>query len=111
SLQFHCVSSRHGDSPSTTVNQHLSFDGVRKSLSDLEEELIKIPQHAVAAQMIFSSEPQSREDFLHYFCDLTLDPNTVNYNLILSEENRAVTCSKKDQPYSDHPQRFDYCNQ
>ncbi|XP_053498031.1 tripartite motif-containing protein 16-like [Ictalurus furcatus] len=41
------------------------------------------------------------------FCDLTLDPNTVNYNLILSERNRAVTCSERKQQYSDHPERFD----
>ncbi|XP_053499025.1 tripartite motif-containing protein 16-like [Ictalurus furcatus] len=41
------------------------------------------------------------------FCDLTLDPNTVNYNLILSERNRAVTCSGRKQQYSDHPERFD----
>ncbi|XP_053367350.1 E3 ubiquitin/ISG15 ligase TRIM25-like [Clarias gariepinus] len=43
-----------------------------------------------------------------YFCDLTLDPNTVNYYLILSEMNRAVTCSKRARKYSDHPERFDY---
>ncbi|KAG7321554.1 hypothetical protein KOW79_014412 [Hemibagrus wyckioides] len=32
-----CVSPGCEDSPSFTVNQHLSFDGVRKSLSDLKE--------------------------------------------------------------------------
>ncbi|KAF5900345.1 tripartite motif-containing protein 16-like, partial [Clarias magur] len=42
------------------------------------------------------------------FCDLTLDPNTVNYNLILSERNRAATCSEVEQTYSDHPERFDF---
>ncbi|XP_060769867.1 tripartite motif-containing protein 16-like [Neoarius graeffei] len=119
SFQSLCVSSGREDSPSITVNQHLSFDGVRKSLSDLkkrleefcQEEFIKIPEHAAAVQMILPSEPKSREDFLHYFCDLTLDPNTVNYYLILSEKNRVVTCSKKKQPYSDHPERFDYWEQ
>ncbi|XP_060769878.1 tripartite motif-containing protein 16-like [Neoarius graeffei] len=115
SFQSLCVSSGREDSPSITVNQHLSFDGVRKSLSDLkkrleefcQEEFIKVPEHAAAVQMILPSEPKSR-DFLHYFCDLTLDPNTVNYHLILSEKNRAVTSSKRKQPYSDHPERFDY---
>ncbi|XP_060769874.1 tripartite motif-containing protein 16-like [Neoarius graeffei] len=115
SFQSLCVSSGREDSPSITVNQHLSFDGVRKSLSDLkkrleefyQEEFIKIPEHAAAVQMILPSEPKSREDFLHYFCDLTLDPNTVNYRLILSEKNRVVTCSERNQPYSDHPERFD----
>ncbi|KAL0992413.1 hypothetical protein UPYG_G00093000 [Umbra pygmaea] len=46
-----------------------------------------------------------------YICDLTLDPNTVNRNLCLSEENRKVTMSKETLPYPDHPERFDYCSQ
>ncbi|XP_053372368.1 tripartite motif-containing protein 16-like [Clarias gariepinus] len=115
SLQSLCVSSGRGDSPSITVSQHLSFDGVRKSLSDLKkrlekfchEEFIKIPQHAAGVQMILPSEPKSRDDFLYYFCDLTLDPNTVYYNLILSEKDRAVAYSDKKQEYSDHPEKFD----
>ncbi|XP_046729748.1 tripartite motif-containing protein 16-like protein [Silurus meridionalis] len=44
------------------------------------------------------------------FCDLTLDPNTVNYNLILSEKNKVVRYKETKQPYSDHPERFNsYC--
>uniref|UniRef100_A0A4W5KMN2 B30.2/SPRY domain-containing protein n=1 Tax=Hucho hucho TaxID=62062 RepID=A0A4W5KMN2_9TELE len=39
-------------------------------------------------------------------CDLTLDPNTVNRHLSLSEENRKVTCRREEQPYPDHPERF-----
>nr|XP_029505477.1 NACHT, LRR and PYD domains-containing protein 12-like isoform X2 [Oncorhynchus nerka] len=46
-----------------------------------------------------------------YACDLTLDPNTVNRYLILSEENRKVTWSTKDQPYPDHPERFEVWEQ
>ncbi|XP_053087704.1 E3 ubiquitin/ISG15 ligase TRIM25 [Pangasianodon hypophthalmus] len=101
---------------SITVHQHLSFDGVRNSLSDLkkrleeccEEEFNKIPPHAAAVQIIALPEPQSREDFLKYFCYLTLDPNTAHRNLILSEKNRAVRRSERKQQYSDHPERFDY---
>uniref|UniRef100_A0AAY5K4R8 B30.2/SPRY domain-containing protein n=1 Tax=Esox lucius TaxID=8010 RepID=A0AAY5K4R8_ESOLU len=43
-----------------------------------------------------------------YVCDLTLDPNTVNRNLSLSEENRKVTWRREKQPYPDHPERFEY---
>ncbi|XP_060769611.1 tripartite motif-containing protein 16-like isoform X1 [Neoarius graeffei] len=104
---------------SITVHQHLSFDGVRNSLSDLkkrleefcEEEFNKIPPHAAAVQIISGPEPQSREEFLKYFCYLTLDPNTVHRRLILSEKNRAVRWSEREQRYSDHPERFDYWNQ
>ncbi|MCI4386159.1 hypothetical protein PGIGA_G00059290, partial [Pangasianodon gigas] len=107
------------DSPSFTVNQHLSFDGVRKSLSDLkkrvekicEKEFNKIRPQAAAVQMILPSEPKSREDFLQHFCYLTLDPNTAYRKLVLSEKNRAMTCSGADQRYSDHPERFDYWTQ
>ncbi|XP_047674354.1 tripartite motif-containing protein 16-like isoform X1 [Tachysurus fulvidraco] len=118
SFQSLRVSSGHDDTSSITVSQHLSFDGVKKSLSDLkkrlveifQEEFINIPgrgeRNAAELQIILPSEPKSRDDFLHYFCSLTLDPNTTHRNLILSEKNRAVTLSKREQQYSDHPERF-----
>ncbi|XP_060753884.1 E3 ubiquitin/ISG15 ligase TRIM25-like [Neoarius graeffei] len=110
-----CVSPGCDDSPSFTANQHLSFDGVRNSLSDLkkrveeicEEEFNVIRPQAAAVQMILPPEPKSREDFLQYFCYLTLDPNTAHPYLILSEKNRTVTRSETEQQYSDHPERFD----
>ncbi|XP_049323088.1 tripartite motif-containing protein 16-like isoform X4 [Astyanax mexicanus] len=112
------VSSGGEDSPSITVHHHLSFDGVRKSLSDLKErleefcrkEFSKISPQVSAVQMILPSEPKTRGDFLQYFCRLTLDPNTAFQYLILSENNRVVKCINKVQSYSDHPERFDsYC--
>ncbi|XP_059367542.1 stonustoxin subunit alpha-like [Carassius carassius] len=42
-----------------------------------------------------------------YACFLTLDPNTANNQLILSEEKRKVTCLDEKQSYPDHPDRFD----
>ncbi|KAG7315647.1 hypothetical protein KOW79_020513 [Hemibagrus wyckioides] len=122
-----CDFSDHEDSPSITVHQHFSLDGMRKSLSDLKmrleefckEELNKIPPHeaddsflsstpftTATVQKISSSKPNSREDFLKYFCYLTLDPNTANHCLCLSEKNRVVTFSI-GKLYSDHPERFD----
>ncbi|XP_047674356.1 tripartite motif-containing protein 16-like isoform X1 [Tachysurus fulvidraco] len=118
SFQSLRVSSGHDDTSSITVSQHLSFDGVKKSLSDLkkrlveifQEEFINIPgrgeRNAAELQIILPSEPKSRDDFLHYFCSLTLDPNTTHRHLILSEKNRAVTLSEREQQYSDHPERF-----
>uniref|UniRef100_A0A671K1M7 B30.2/SPRY domain-containing protein n=1 Tax=Sinocyclocheilus anshuiensis TaxID=1608454 RepID=A0A671K1M7_9TELE len=41
----------------------------------------------------------------NYFCDLTLDPNTANPQLILSE-NGEVKYVDQQQPYPDHPERF-----
>ncbi len=40
-------------------------------------------------------------------CDLTLDPNTANTRLSLSERNRRVTFVNKKQTYPDHPDRFE----
>ncbi|XP_059377138.1 NACHT, LRR and PYD domains-containing protein 3-like [Carassius carassius] len=42
-----------------------------------------------------------------YVCDLTLDLNTANTHLILSERNRKLTLVTYKQPYPDHPERFD----
>ncbi|XP_016100295.1 neoverrucotoxin subunit beta-like [Sinocyclocheilus grahami] len=42
-----------------------------------------------------------------YACDLTLDPNTVNTQLMLSDENRKVMHMKTPQLYPDLPERFD----
>nr|XP_017210870.1 NLR family CARD domain-containing protein 3-like [Danio rerio] len=42
-----------------------------------------------------------------YVCFLTLDPNTAHTQLILSEENREVKSVWENQPYPDHPHRFD----
>ncbi|KAM4623977.1 protein NLRC3-like [Polymixia lowei] len=46
-----------------------------------------------------------------YACELTLDPNTVNRNLSLSERNRKVTVVEEKQSYPDHPERFDHIKQ
>ncbi|XP_077952834.1 protein NLRC3-like [Gasterosteus aculeatus] len=43
-----------------------------------------------------------------YSCELTIDTNTVNKHLKLSDNNRKVTDVKEDQSYPDHPDRFDY---
>ncbi|XP_060769632.1 tripartite motif-containing protein 16-like [Neoarius graeffei] len=87
-------------------------EDLKKRLEEFcEEEFNKIPPHAAAVQIISGPEPQNREEFLKYFCYLTLDPNTAHRHLILSEKNRAVRYSESMQRYSDHPERFDYWEQ
>ncbi|KAL6485607.1 hypothetical protein MHYP_G00049990 [Metynnis hypsauchen] len=102
-FQSLCLSSGSVDSPSITVHQHLSFDGVRRSLTDLKkrlekflnEEISQISPYSkrtgsdvkpldrnlvlskVAVQVNSTSKPRTREDFLQYYCQLTLDPNTA----------------------------------
>ncbi|XP_076733294.1 NACHT, LRR and PYD domains-containing protein 3-like [Maylandia zebra] len=46
-----------------------------------------------------------------YSCQLTIDTNTVNTKLQLSDNNRKVTRVEEVQSYPDHPDRFDYWKQ
>ncbi|XP_027881633.1 NLR family CARD domain-containing protein 3-like isoform X3 [Xiphophorus couchianus] len=46
-----------------------------------------------------------------YSCQLTIDTNTVNRNIKLSEDNRKVTRVEELQSYPDHIDRFDYWDQ
>ncbi|CAL8371252.1 unnamed protein product [Boreogadus saida] len=46
-----------------------------------------------------------------YACELTLDSNTANGLLSLSEDNRKVMRVEEDQSYPDHPERFEQWNQ
>uniref|UniRef100_A0A671U8N4 Tripartite motif-containing protein 16-like n=1 Tax=Sparus aurata TaxID=8175 RepID=A0A671U8N4_SPAAU len=51
-------------------------------------------------------EPETRADFLRYSREITLDPNTANTWLLLSEGNRKATFTSQQQSYSSHPDRF-----
>ncbi|XP_036389928.1 tripartite motif-containing protein 16-like isoform X2 [Megalops cyprinoides] len=110
-LQSHqslCAPPGPGDSPSTTVNSYF-FEAVRKSVSDLKERvegICKGELDKISKTEVHILEPRTREDFLQYSCQLTLDPNTAHRKLRLSEGNRAVTCVMKTQSYPDHPERF-----
>ncbi|XP_044199802.1 NLR family CARD domain-containing protein 3-like [Thunnus albacares] len=42
-----------------------------------------------------------------YVCELKLDTNTAHRNLKLSDNNREVTAVREEQPYPEHPERFD----
>ncbi|XP_049334394.1 NLR family CARD domain-containing protein 3-like [Astyanax mexicanus] len=46
-----------------------------------------------------------------YGCDFTLDLNTAQRRLSLSEENRRVEFREELQSYPDHPERFDWWEQ
>uniref|UniRef100_A0A667ZMR6 B30.2/SPRY domain-containing protein n=1 Tax=Myripristis murdjan TaxID=586833 RepID=A0A667ZMR6_9TELE len=44
-------------------------------------------------------------------CELKLDTNTTNRNIVLSEDNRKAKAVREEQPYPDHPERFDFWRQ
>ncbi|XP_055367696.1 NLR family CARD domain-containing protein 3-like isoform X2 [Betta splendens] len=43
-----------------------------------------------------------------YFCQLTIDTNTLNMKLQLSDNNRKVSYVEEDESYPDHLDRFNY---
>ncbi|XP_076153386.1 stonustoxin subunit alpha-like [Alosa pseudoharengus] len=52
-------------------------------------------------------DPHVTNPFKVFACEFTLDPNTANRHALLSEGNRKVTYVSEEQPYPDHPDRFD----
>uniref|UniRef100_A0A671X8Z8 Tripartite motif-containing protein 16-like n=1 Tax=Sparus aurata TaxID=8175 RepID=A0A671X8Z8_SPAAU len=61
--------------------------------------------------LLSQPEPKNRADFLKYSCEITLDPNTANTHLLLSEGNRKATYMENKQSYHRHPDRFTGCTQ
>ncbi|XP_076733136.1 tripartite motif-containing protein 16-like [Maylandia zebra] len=86
---------------------------VRDKLQDiLREEWTNISLTVTEVDVLLSQpEPKTRAGFLQYSREITLDPNTANTWLLLSEGNRKVTVMKQQQSYSDHPDRFTVCCQ
>uniref|UniRef100_A0A3B5BKR2 B30.2/SPRY domain-containing protein n=1 Tax=Stegastes partitus TaxID=144197 RepID=A0A3B5BKR2_9TELE len=44
-------------------------------------------------------------------CELTLDPNTAYKNFLLSQDRKTATVVSEQQPYPDHPDRFQFRRQ
>ncbi|XP_052472464.1 tripartite motif-containing protein 16-like [Carassius gibelio] len=117
SCQSVCVLPSYEDVPSCTQHTHLSFKDIsisafREVLEDVcQQQTAKISREVSNVHVAKLPEPKIQNDFLQYFCQLHLDPNTAHKNIILSEDNRKITCSNVVQQYPDHPERFDeYCN-
>ncbi|XP_063051910.1 tripartite motif-containing protein 16-like [Engraulis encrasicolus] len=113
-------------STSVTLYQNLSLEPLKESVSALKMQLEhKFDSVSAAAKkniqivkniqlsdgQALIAEPVTREDFLKYSCHFTLDPNTANTCLHLSEGDRRVEDRPEKLPYPDHPDRFDCNNQ
>ncbi|XP_045068662.1 tripartite motif-containing protein 16-like [Coregonus clupeaformis] len=102
------------DLPSIVVRPLQYFGDVSKTVSELREKLEDVLQGEWTkssttvniVDVVLPPEPKTREQFLQYSCQLTLDPNTAGTHLFLSEGNRKVTRTGQDQHYPVHPDRF-----
>uniref|UniRef100_A0A9J8BR00 Tripartite motif-containing protein 16-like n=1 Tax=Cyprinus carpio carpio TaxID=630221 RepID=A0A9J8BR00_CYPCA len=92
----------------------ISFDGLIESVHQLRDKLedfCKEELKKISDRVTFTNiDHSTRNDFLQYSHQLTLDLNTVNKRLHLSESNRVIANTNTVQSYPDHPDRFDhYC--
>ncbi|XP_072571207.1 NLR family CARD domain-containing protein 3-like isoform X2 [Paramormyrops kingsleyae] len=105
---FECLASALHANPSHLRELDLTYNypgdsGVRLLSAGLEDPRWKLEK----LHMDYGGECRIRSGPRKFACTLTLDPNTINNQLLLSETERQVTWSEMQEPYPDHPDRFD----
>nr|XP_015201604.1 PREDICTED: E3 ubiquitin-protein ligase TRIM39-like [Lepisosteus oculatus] len=87
----------HTDWSDTTVQTDLYTGTVRKSVTQLVDRCQEILKRLHGKEL---------KRIQNYAVDVTLDPDTAQCNLVLSEDGKQVRCEGKKQPLPDNPERF-----
>ncbi|XP_049324272.1 protein NLRC3-like isoform X1 [Astyanax mexicanus] len=95
--------------PSHLKELDLTFNHPGESAQQLFSARLEDPGYTV--RMESGGVIRMKPGLKKYGCDFTLDPNTLNPDLSLSEENRRVEWGEERQSYPHHPERFDGCLQ
>ncbi|XP_014892918.1 NACHT, LRR and PYD domains-containing protein 12-like [Poecilia latipinna] len=86
-----------------TYNHHSDDAGVKllsANLKDPQSKLQVLRTHPAGVEWL---TPGLRK----YWCKLTVDTNSVNRNVKLSDNNTKASYVEEAQPYPDHPDRFE----
>ncbi|KAM6956222.1 tripartite motif-containing protein 16 [Aplochiton taeniatus] len=102
-----------------SVAPNYSFDSTKKAIATLKmhvEETSKAEVSNISAAVkdvyiLQPLDPKTREDFMKYSCQLTLDGNSAHPNLQLSEGNTVAKMVSEAMNYPDNPGRFNHWQQ
>ncbi|KAK2814580.1 hypothetical protein Q5P01_000151 [Channa striata] len=94
--------------PNTANTQLLLSQGNKKAtvVRQPREKWKKITMTVSRRDVLLGPEPKTRNECLQYSQEITLDPNTANTQLLLSQGNKKATVVRKHWFYYPHRDRF-----
>ncbi|KAL7875422.1 hypothetical protein AOLI_G00103850 [Acnodon oligacanthus] len=82
------------------INTHLRVETLRRALTQLQRSL---------SEEMKKLDDTEMKRIQQHAVDVTLDPETAQQYLVLSDDGKQVTCGDTRQNLPDNPQRFDRC--